>query len=302
MISSNGRSISWRVEAAGLGFLEGPVLMPDGTVCFSDETDGRVLRVRDGSDVVDVVCTTTGSFNGLAVGPDAALYAADNGGMRPLRQGGWGPMGSGDGHVARISADGSVTRWTDELAGQAPHRLNDLCFDLRGTLWVTDSGNWEAMLASSPQGYRGGAIFRCDSDGRSRRVAEVPDFPNGIAVTLDGAGLLVAHTTSSSLWVYPFAGDGLGAPELFADLSAIGRFGPDGLVVLDDGSVLVAGNHAESVAWVSPDGEVLDLLRTPDGWGPTNVALAPGRLFVTMGAGGRLCSVEGPWRPAVPGR
>ncbi|MET0146322.1 MAG: SMP-30/gluconolactonase/LRE family protein [Ilumatobacteraceae bacterium] len=298
MTLASGRAVDWTVEASGLGFLEGPAVMPDGSVCFSDQTHA-VVRRTSANRATEVVCTVPGSFNAVALGPDGALYAADNGGMRPGLAGGWGPVGSGDGHVARVDSEGAVSRWADALAGPGPHRLNDLCFDRAGRLWVTDSGNWDAMFDEAGGPYRGGAIFVCDPDGSSTRVAEVADFPNGIAPRLDASGLIVAHTITSSLWVYPFSDDGLGTAELFVDLSGIAQFAPDGLAVLDDGSVVVAGNHADSVAVVSPDGTVVDLLSTPFGWGPTNLAVAPGRLWVTMGSGGRLCSLDVPWDPAV---
>ena len=70
-----------RILASGLGFPEGPVAMPDGSVILTDIRNGRCPRVApDGT--VSVFSTTGGGPNGLAVGPDGALYLCNNGGSR----------------------------------------------------------------------------------------------------------------------------------------------------------------------------------------------------------------------------
>jgi sugar lactone lactonase YvrE len=71
--------------------------------------------------------------------------------------------------------------------------------------------------------------------------------------------------------------------------------GPDGLVLLVDGSLVVAGNRADKLVRIAPDGEVLDVIETPGDWGPTNIAAGDGYLMVTMGRGGRLCRIDVPW-------
>src|SRR3954451_16411503 len=65
--------------ASGLQFPEGPVWMPDGTLLCVELKRGTVDRVRpDGT--VEVVASPGGSPNGLAVGPDGAVYVCNSGG------------------------------------------------------------------------------------------------------------------------------------------------------------------------------------------------------------------------------
>jgi gluconolactonase len=65
--------------ASGLHFPEGPVWMPDGSVLCVEMQEPRIDRVHpDGR--VEVVAEPGGSPNGLAIGPDGALYVCNSGG------------------------------------------------------------------------------------------------------------------------------------------------------------------------------------------------------------------------------
>lgn len=294
-----GHMATWTTVVDGLGFAEGAMVLPDGSAWCVDVAAGTVVRV-DTAGVSNIVCAVPGAINALAVGPDGRVFGADNGGMRPDGDT-WRQVDAPDGHIAVLDACGAAARFDQGPPGPAPHRLNDLCFDRSGHLYVTDSGNWEALFAETGRAsdYRGGSVLLCDRDGTMRLVLEVAGFPNGIAVRPDTGSVVVAHTLTASVWEHEASSDGsLGDGRELVDLSAIAAdFGPDGLCLLDDGSMVVAGNRADAVARVSHTGEIVDVLRTPAGWGPTNVAIEPGRLWVTMGRGGRLCSLEVPWAP-----
>ncbi len=64
--------------AEGLKFPEGPVAMKDGSVVLTEIEGKRVLRVTPNGEI-KVVAETDGGPNGLAVGPDNALYLTNNG-------------------------------------------------------------------------------------------------------------------------------------------------------------------------------------------------------------------------------
>src|SRR5207247_6189924 len=64
---------------SGLRFPEGPVWMPDGSVLCVELLGGSVVRVQsDGKKAV--VSENGGSPNGLAIGPDGAVYVCNSGG------------------------------------------------------------------------------------------------------------------------------------------------------------------------------------------------------------------------------
>src|ERR1700731_5059401 len=68
-----------RAIATGLRFPEGPVAMADGSVILGEIAGGAVTRVApDGGKTA--IGSAGGGPNGLARGPDGALYLCNNGG------------------------------------------------------------------------------------------------------------------------------------------------------------------------------------------------------------------------------
>jgi gluconolactonase len=68
-----------RVVATGLRFPEGPVAMADGSVILGEIAGSAVTRVApDGGK--SAIGSAGGGPNGLARGPDGALYLCNNGG------------------------------------------------------------------------------------------------------------------------------------------------------------------------------------------------------------------------------
>ena len=68
------------IVAENLAFPEGPVWFEDGSVVVVEIKAGRVTRVLpDGR--TEIIATPGGGPNGLALGPDGALYLCNNGGF-----------------------------------------------------------------------------------------------------------------------------------------------------------------------------------------------------------------------------
>ena len=66
--------------ANGLKFPEGPVAMDDGSVIVVEIATGKITRVKmDGA--TQTIATPGGGPNGLAIGPDGALYCTNSGGF-----------------------------------------------------------------------------------------------------------------------------------------------------------------------------------------------------------------------------
>src|SRR5579872_5156394 len=71
---------NFELVAGGLGFLEGPIAMNDGSVIVTDMRARCLTRITaDGT--VSKVADVPGGANGAAIGPDGAIYITNNGGM-----------------------------------------------------------------------------------------------------------------------------------------------------------------------------------------------------------------------------
>ena len=71
--------MNFEVVGSSLGFPEGPVVMQDGSIILVEIRLGCITRLWNGKR--EVIATPGGGPNGLAIGPDGALYCCNNGGF-----------------------------------------------------------------------------------------------------------------------------------------------------------------------------------------------------------------------------
>jgi gluconolactonase len=247
--------------ASGLGFPEGPVVMPDGRIVFCDGNVGELLVYRNGG--VGTFARTGGSPWGAVLGTDGAVY---------LTQGGNVP-GSGDtsavSGIQRVGKDGKVELLCSEVAGRKLYGPNDLAFGPDGRLYFTDSGSEEDYRfdVRSP-----GRLFAIDGRGDGEMLLELPRvYPNGIA--FDAQQRLywtesMAHRVS---WLRD------GRPATFSQLSD--DHVPDGMAFAADGRLFVCTTISQGVTVLSPEGEVLEEIKL--GQHPTNCIFDGSTLYVT---------------------
>ena len=74
---SKGAAVEGTLLASGLGFPEGPVVMPDGSIVLCDGNTGQLLRWADGA--MGVYAETGGSPWGAILGTDRAIYVTQGG-------------------------------------------------------------------------------------------------------------------------------------------------------------------------------------------------------------------------------
>ncbi|TSH88528.1 SMP-30/gluconolactonase/LRE family protein [Verticiella sediminum] len=232
--------------AEGLQFPEGPVAMADGSVLFTEIRGGTVSRVRPGRER-EVVAELGGGPNGLAIGPDGALYVTNNGGsfdwidQDGLTIPGPAPSTHEGGAIQRLDLDtGKVRTLYTECDG---HRLigpNDLVFDRQGGFWFTDHGS------GSHAERRFGRLYYALPDG-SRIVAATPHLlaPNGVGLSPDEKTVYVADTYLGRLWAFDIVEPGVVRPvsavepgRVVANLQGVQYL--DSLAVEAEGNVCVA--------------------------------------------------------------
>ena len=293
--------------ATGLKFPEGPVAMDDGSVILVEIPAGRITRVKpDGT--TQVIATPGGGPNGLAIGPDGALYCCNNGGnfemndVNGLMIPGHTPPDHKGGRIERIDiASGKVEVLYDSCDGQKLLAPNDLVFDETGGFWFTDhaSNNAERRLH--------GALYYAKADGsKITRVLRELTSPNGVGLSPDGKHVYYAETMPGRLWDLPLTAPGTAAIQAgFTPANFVGAYPGlayfDSLGVQADGGVCVATILAGGISTFWPnmgDGgtakfehsQFPDLLVTNICWGGKDMRTA----YVTMSSTGKLAQCT--WR------
>jgi gluconolactonase len=247
--------------ASGLGFPEGPVVLPGQRIVLCDGNTGELLAYEGGT--ISVLARTGGSPWGTVLGSDGAVYVTQGGNV----------PGSGDtsaiSGIQRVRADGTVELLFSEVAGYRLYGPNDLAFGPDGRLYFTESGSEQDFRfdVRSP-----GRLFAVDASGTGEMLLELPDvYPNGIA--FDGQQRLY-WTESMAHRIRRLDG---GEPVTFCQLSD--DHVPDGMAFAADGRLFVATTVSGGVTVVSPDGRVLDEIHL--GEHATNCMFDGTALYVT---------------------
>lgn len=288
------------VVAEGLGFCEGPLVLPDGDVVVVDVRGGRLVRIGADGATTDLA-TPGGGPNGAAMGPDGALYVVNNGGFPwsdfgdvtvPVdAEGNNRPPGFTGGWVDRITLDGTVTRLFDGYEGTTFVGPNDIVFDAHGGFWFTDFGKFDLRTRDR------GALYWARPDGSElRQVARGLEGPNGVGLSPDGSTVYAAETHTGRLLAWDVTGPGEVAGPHRVVVATADHF--DSLAVEADGTVVVAAiRHGLCV--VRPDGRI-ERVEVPD-FMTTNVCFGGDDLrtaYITMSASGRLGRTTWP-RPGL---
>ncbi|MEX1102977.1 MAG: SMP-30/gluconolactonase/LRE family protein, partial [Dehalococcoidia bacterium] len=203
--------MNYRLVAEGLGFPEGPLVLPGGDLLVTDIRAGAINRITDGGQV-SVFATTGGGPNGAALGPDCAVYVAQNGGFewheRPGPDGRVGlypgdkPAAYIGGQIQRVSPDGSdVTTVYMKCDGEPLKGPNDLVFDKEGNFYFTDHGKTYGR-----QRDRTGVFYASPDGSMIREIIFPLEGPNGIGLSPDGSVLYVAETPTGRVWACPHSG------------------------------------------------------------------------------------------------
>lgn len=294
-----------REVTAGLRFPEGPVALRDGSVVLVEIARQTITRVGpDGSTTVVTQCP--GGPNGLAVGPDGALYVCNNGGffewheLGELTVPGETPPTWTGGSIQRVDPDtGEVTTLYTECNGVALRAPNDLVFDRHGGFWFTDHG-----VRREHEGHAG--VLYAKADG-SEIVAGAfgTDATNGIGLSPGGDRLYAAETHTGRVWMWDVV-----APGVLGHLDdqspsggALVYDAPEGhlfdsLAVDGDGCVCVATLGQGGITVVQPDTGEATHLALPDplvtnicfGGDPTERRTA----FITASGTGKLWEATWP--------
>lgn len=289
----------FELVADGLRFPEGPVVMPDGSVILVEIEPGRITRVHpDGRK--ETVAEPGGGPNGLAIGPDGMLYCCNNGGFDWNESNGMlAPHG-----IASDYAGGRIERIDPEsghvevlyASGDFDCVLrgpNDIVFDAHGGFWFTDHGkvDYEKRCHDIV------GIFYAKTDGSLLKEVVFPsNNPNGVGLSPDGTSLYAAETYTCRLMKFNVTAPGEVALDAGPGGPGIPLYRPagykffDSLAVEASGNVCVATIGESGISVVSPAGELVEFVATPDIF-TTNIAFGGEDMrdaYITLSGTGKL--------------
>lgn len=259
----NDRLSSVRRLADGL--LDGPedVLLDAEGRLLTGLADGRVARFRVGEALIETLTRTGGRPLGLAFAPDGALWIADA--QRGLLR-----LFEGQLRLMSASQGGRPFRFTDELAISA-----------EGVVYFTDASH-----RFGPERYRddflehrpNGRLLSFDpATGETRLVLGGLYFPNGVALSPDGAALYLAESGKARILRVPLGVEDPSPTPLVENLPGY----PDNLSVSAEGVIwaaLFAPRHAQAEALMKNPAWTRAILRLPAALRPR-----PARVGVVLG-------------------
>lgn len=131
----------------GAKWTEGPCVLDDGSLLFSDIPNNRILRLAGGK--AEVWKQPSNFANGRTLDRDGSIVTCEHGGRR----------------VVRYGRDGSYAVVVDAHEGRKLNSPNDVVVAADGAVWFTDppygiESNYEGYKAESEQ--TGNHVYRFD--------------------------------------------------------------------------------------------------------------------------------------------
>ena len=255
----------------------------DGRLWFSDWGAHQVIALTDdgGPEVVATVPSFPMCIDFL---PDGRLLVVDSARRRLLRR----------------EPDGSLAEHAD-LSVISEKPWNDIVVDDHGNAYVNSIG------FDFPGGeFAPGLVVLVTPEGTVTEVAGDLAFPNGMAISPDGATLIVAESYANCLTGYRIGSDGsLSDRRVWAQTPGDH---PDGICVDAEGAVWYADVGSKHCVRVREGGEVLATVETDRGafacvLSRGTAAAEPGpRLFVVTQDWGGAESLASGGQPAPSGQ
>lgn len=224
-------------------FTEGPAYSPKGFLLFSDIPNSRIVRVETDGSTTDFL-NPSGKANGLVFDAAGHLYACQGGSRR----------------VVKIAIqDGKIEPLCDAFNGQPLNSPNDLALDESGGLYFTDPRYGADMKIDQPCM----GVYYVDAMGKTTRVIDNLQRPNGILVSTGGKSLYVAEPNKREVWKYEITAPGKLGPGkvLFTGDATLDGGGPDGMCLDQSGNIYATYN---GVVVLSADGALIGRIEVPE--------------------------------------
>jgi gluconolactonase len=265
---------TFQVVAKDLNFPEGPSYR-DGELVFSNCYGGWIGSVT-GKGLDTLLSTKDGlvNTNGTAFDKFGNLYICEY----------------GKGSILRLSAEGDlITLTAKDSRGKRFNRPNDIAVSPRGMVYFTDPVSYDINKFD-------GRVFRTDPNtGKTTWLIEGLQFPNGLCFSPDGTTLYIGESVNKNILQITH---GIGILDTLITLPK-GNQDPDGIDVDAQGNLYIAYFGGGKIYVVSPEGDLLDSLKTP-GKKPSNIEFGGTdmrTLYITECETNKIYAI----RTAIPG-
>ena len=167
----------------------------------------------------------------------------------------------GKGQILKYSSDGQLKVLSSkDQYGKAFNRPNDISIGPSGFIYFTDPKSYDNNIFD-------GRIFRLDPKNADLLcLLDGLQFPNGLCFSPDGKTLYIGESVNKNILAL---NQEIGILDTLITLPG-GKQDPDGMDVDKNGNLYIAYFGGGKIFVVSPDGQLLDSLKTP-GSRPSNL-------------------------------
>ena len=279
-----GNDVSFETLGTGYAFTEGPIWHPTGKFLIFSDMPGDHMRRWSASRGVETFRKPSNMANGNAYDRTGRIVTCEHATSR----------------VSRTEVDGKISVLASHYEGRELNSPNDIVVKRDGGIYFTDPiyGRIEYYgVAREPQlDFRG--VYRIDTDGTLRLLADDFGQPNGLCFSLDESILFVNDTERMHVRAFDVDNDGrVSHSRVWAELVGDGPGGPDGLKVDSNGNLYCCGPGGIHV--FATDGTCLGVIRTPEvsanfNWGEDGLTT----LFITASTSLYRIQVKTPGLPS----
>ncbi len=248
----------------GLDHPESLSVSADGRTVYTTGTGCQVYRVDLAAGTAQIYATTKGRCLGQALDAAGNLYAANAGGEG----------------VLKITPQGTVSEFARGPGGRAIRCANYPAFDRRGSLYLSESGDWSETI--------NGHILKIPPGGGPARLwyPRAVNTPNAIALDAEERHLYFVETFGSAIARIAIKADG--SAGAFERVVHMPRHIPDGIAFDTRGRLWIACHRPDAIYRFDLVSHRLELFCAD--WagdklrGPTDVIFAGPRRDVLLAA------------------